>query len=228
MVRYLKDSIENMRDIGGCKNRKGNKIKLGRLIRSNLPNNLSNDDIYYLNNVVGIETVIDLRTQEEVESKKSVFENNKNFKVYHIGIDIGKDIPKTEDAVPSSYIDMLTLQEKMKKIFEVLDSNDKVLYFCNAGKDRTGVVTALILKLLDVSDKDIIDDYVATKNFMKKTLNKYANSNEKILNIITPKRLYMEKFLNTFTEKYQNIEKYLNLIGVKNDTIKNIKLKYIE
>ena len=93
--------------------------------------------------------------------------------------------------MPKSYMDMLTLQEKMKKIFEILGNNEKILYFCNAGKDRTGVVTALILKLLHVSEDDIIEDYVATGEFMKTTLIKYANSNNRILNIITPKRDYM-------------------------------------
>ena len=187
MVRYLENSIENMRDIGGYKNRLGNKVRLGRLIRSNLPRNLSSDDISILNKM-GMNTIIDLRTEEEIKSRKSIFEDDKNFKVYHIEIDVGKDIPKTGGMVPKSYMDMLTLQEKMKTIFEILGNNEKVLYFCNAGKDRTGVVTALILKLLDVSEDDIIEDYVATKEFMKSALDKYANSNNKILNIITPKK----------------------------------------
>ena len=155
MVRYLENSIENMRDIGGYKSSLGNRVKLGRLIRSNLPRDLSNNDISILNKM-GINTVIDLRSQEEIRTKKSVFENNKNFIVYHIGIDEGKDIPATEKLVPKSYMDMLNLQEKIKKIFDILGDNEKVLYFCNAGKDRTGVVTALILKLLHVKEEDII------------------------------------------------------------------------
>ena len=227
MVRYLKDSIENMRDIGGYKSTLGNRVKLGRLVRSNLPQNLSSKDISFLNKM-GINTVIDLRSKEEVETKKSVFENNKDFKVYHMEIDVGKDIPKTQELVPKSYMDMLTLQEKMKRIFEILGNNEKVLYFCNAGKDRTGVVTALILKLLGVSEEDIIKDYVATKEYMKETLNQYANSNDKILNIITPKEFYMKEFLKGFSERYHCIEEYLKLIGVKDNTIKNIKIKFIE
>lgn len=227
MVRYLKDSIDNMRDIGGYQSDLGNKVKLKRLIRSNLPQNLSSKDISFLNKM-GINTVIDLRSQEEIENRKSIFEDNENFQVYHIEIDIGKDIPEVEELVPKSYMDMLTLQEKMKKIFEILGNNEKVLYFCNAGKDRTGVITALILKLLHVSEDDIIEDYVATGEFMKTTLIKYANSNNRILNIITPKRDYMKEFLKDFAKKYNNIEEYLKLIKVKDNTIRNIKMKYIE
>ena len=91
MVRYLKDSIDNMRDIGGYKSGLENRVKLERLIRSNLPINLSSNDISLLDEM-GMNTVIDLRSQEEIEARKSIFENNKNFKVYHIGIDVGKDI----------------------------------------------------------------------------------------------------------------------------------------
>ncbi len=227
MIRYLENSLENMRDIGGYRSVLGNRVKFGRLIRSNLPRYLSNDDIHFLNKM-GVNTIIDLRSIEEIKAKESIFENNKNFKVYHIGIDIGKDIPESEELVPKSYMDMLTLQEKMKVIFQIIGSNEKVLYFCNAGKDRTGVVTALILKLLEVREEDIVEDYMATKDFMKETLSKYANFNNRILNIITPKRFYMEEFLKEFIEKYNSIEEYLKLVGVEDYIIKNIKTKYIE
>lgn len=226
MIRYLENSIENMRDIGGYKNSLGNTLKTGKLIRSNLPISLSNDDIYFIKKLE-IKTIIDLRSFDEIEAKKSVFEDNKDFKVYHIGINLGKDIPKTENQVPKSYMQILTLYEKIKNIFEILNNNDKVLYFCNAGKDRTGVITALIHKLLDVKKEDIIEDYMATKEFMKETLNIYANSNNEVLNVITPKRIYIETFLKEFEEKYTNIEKYLELIGIDKYIIKNIKKKYI-
>lgn len=226
MIRYLQNSIENMRDIGGYKNNEGGIIKLGKLIRSNLPINLSNKDISIINKM-GINTIIDLRSYEEIKTRKSIFEGNKDFNIYHIGMNIGKDIPEEEEFVPKSYIEMLTLQKEIKKIFEILSKGDRIIYFCNAGKDRTGVITALILKLLGVSEKDIIDDYMYTKVFMKEILKKYANNNTKILNIITPKRIYMEKFLEEFENLYGSIEKYLSLIGIEENIIKNIKQKFI-
>lgn len=227
MVRYFIDSIDNMRDIGGYKSGLKNRVKLERLIRSNLPINLTSNDISLLVKM-RMNTIIDLRSQEEIEARKSIFENNKDFKVYHIGIDIGKDIPETEELVPKSYMDMLNLQEKMKTIFEILGNNEKVLYFCNAGKDRTGVVTALILKLLDVSENNIIEDYVFTGQYMKTNLIKFANSNNRILNIITPKKIYMQEFLKEFEKKYNNIEEYLKTIGVEDYIIEKIKTNYVE
>ena len=49
MIRYLENSIENMRDIGGYKSGLGNNVKLGKIIRSNLPVNLSDNDLLFLN-----------------------------------------------------------------------------------------------------------------------------------------------------------------------------------
>lgn len=51
-----------------------------------------------------------------------------------------------------------------------------------------------------------------TKELMSEILNKYAGHNDKIINIITPQRYYMEEFLTKFTEKYKGIENYLTLI----------------
>ena len=174
MIRYLQNSIENMRDIGGYKNNEGGIIKLGKLIRSNLPINLSNKDISIINKM-GINTIIDLRSYEEIKSRKSIFEGNKDFNIYHIGMNIGKDIPEEEEFVPKSYIEMLTLQKEIKKIFEILSKGDRIIYFCNAGKDRTGVAAFLILSALGVSEKQIVEDYLYTNlffdNYSSETIN---------------------------------------------------------
>ena len=227
MIRYLEDSIENMRDIGGYKSNIGKSVKIGKLIRSNLPINLSDKDTAMLQRM-GIHTIIDLRSLEEIKSKPSVFENNKEFKIYHIGIDIGKDIPKTEEMVPKSYMNILNLQEKIRTVFEIFADNENILYFCTAGKDRTGVITALMLKLLGVSDKDIVEDYVATKEFMSEILKRFANNDDEILNIITPKKIYMEDFLKLFEDKYKSIENYLMLVGISTSTIEDIRNRFLE
>lgn len=225
MKRYLEKSIENMRDIGGyiCENNL--KIRYSCLIRSNLPNNISTDDIRFLKNL-NIKDVIDLRSLEEVKNKPSVFENNKDFNVFHIEIIGGREIPESSEKVPISYINMLEQKDKIKEIFEILKTKEKILYFCNAGKDRTGVITTLILQTLGANKKDIINDYILTKKYMENSLKKYTTDKE-LLNIIIPKEIYMEKYLEYFEEKYQTIENYLKLIGIKLDDIELIRKKFL-
>lgn len=59
-------------------------------------------------------------------------------------------------------------QEQFKLIFSVLaDQSDKgFLFHCAAGKDRTGVVAALLLNLLGAQDADIIANYEVTYSFI--------------------------------------------------------------
>ena len=177
MKRYLEKSIENMRDIGGYICGNNLKIRYSCLIRSNLPNNISTNDIRFLKNL-NIKDVIDLRSLEEVKNKPSVFENNKDFNVFHIEIIGGREIPESSEKVPISYINMLEQKDKIKEIFEILKTKEKILYFCNAGKDRTGVITTLILQTLGANKKDIINDYILTKKYMENSLKKYTTDKE--------------------------------------------------
>lgn len=56
----------------------------------------------------------------------------------------GATIPKSVDDVSKSYINMVDTQLKETVDF-IMNANSNVLYFCNAGKDRTGIVSAILL-----------------------------------------------------------------------------------
>lgn len=140
-------------------------------------------------------------------------------------------IPDTCEEVPISYMQMLEGKDTIHNIFRTLvDEEEGILYFCNAGKDRTGVITALILMTLGVERKDIISDYTLSKIYLTDILKNIEDNSKdkKIKEIITPKTEYMEQFLNYFDEKYQTIDNYLNEIGITNEDIKKIKDKYLE
>ena len=68
-----------------------------------------------------------------------------------------------------------------------MDANSNVLFFCGAGKDRTGVVSAFIMKRLGCSDQAIIEDYMETKDSLMGFLTSYAAEHPEIdLNTIVP------------------------------------------
>lgn len=104
-------------------------------------------------------------------------------------------MPECTDDVPLSYIRMADGQ--MNKIIDtIMNAESNVLFFCNAGKDRTGVVSAIILHRLGADDEFIINDYLLSADNLKEMLQAYAEQNPEIdINVITPKREYMEKFL---------------------------------
>ena len=71
-----------------------------------------------------------------------------------------------------------------------------MIYFCNAGKDRTGVVSAVLLKKLGASDEEIIADYLESKDNLTDNINEYVALHPDVdREIITPHREYMEEFL---------------------------------
>lgn len=224
MKRYLENVIENMRDIGGYV--VGDYyVSEGKIIRSNLPNKLSVKNKKFLKEL-GVKNVIDLRSQKELEIKPSVFANDTDFDFYHLEMIGGIEIPKSCEDVPVSYFNMLEAKENIKNIFEILKKGEKVLYFCNAGKDRTGVVTALILGALGVSVADIAKDYVLTKKFMKDF---FTNStfSEEIIEIITPREENIYKFFEYLNKKYNSVGEYLNFIGISNEDIRLIRKNYL-
>lgn len=224
MKRYLVNSIENMRDIGGYV--AGEFIVAeGNIIRSNLPNEISVEDKEYLKSI-GIKNIIDLRSGEEVANKPSVFMNDKDFNFYHLEMLSGREIPPSCEAVPISYFTMLNAKENIRDIFKILKKGEKVLYYCNAGKDRTGVVTALILKTLGVDIENIASDYILTKEFMKDVL-KHNTFTEEVLKIITPRKENIYKFFEYLENEYGSIQNYLNVIGISNEEIDIIKSNYL-
>lgn len=224
--RYFINSVENMRDLGGY-SVENKKILYGKIIRSNLPNKLTENDLDNLEKM-GIKTIIDLRSEEEVKKEKSSFTDNQNFELFHYQVNGGEKIPNTCEEVPISYMRMLEGRETIYKIFKILTEEKKgILYFCNAGKDRTGVVTALILMTLGVSKRDIITDYTLSNTYLKEVLKKYEK-NKEMKEIITPKTEYMEQFLNYFEKEYKTINDYLDKIGITEEEINKMKNKYLK
>ena len=98
----------------------------------------------------------------------------------------GGDTPNSPEEVASVYLGMLDKQ--MDKIIQtILDAKSNVLYFCGAGKDRTGVVSAILLKKLDFDDQTIIDDYMKTKENLLDFLTAYVREHPQVdLNTILP------------------------------------------
>jgi protein-tyrosine phosphatase len=70
------------------------------------------------------------------------------------------------------------------------------MYFCGAGKDRTGVVSAVILKRLGYSDQAIVDDYMETKINLMGFLTEYVKEHPEVdINIIIPNAENIKKVL---------------------------------
>ena len=168
-----------------------------RYIRSDVPTFLSDKERQWLidNHV---QTVVDLREETEQHQKPCAFKNDGAFHYISLPVTGGNIVPNATDEVALSYIGMV--DDRMETIVNtIMNADTNVIYFCNAGKDRTGVVTAIILCKLGYEKEYIIHDYLLSGENLKNELNLFAKNNPEIdINVITPKAEYMEKFLEWY------------------------------
>ena len=165
-----------------------------RFIRSDVPNNLTDEEIDWLlsNNIC---TIVYLREDEERQQKKCRLLEDNRFCYYCMPVTGGNMIPDSVEEVSKSYINMV--DDNMLQIIDtIINAKTNVMYFCNAGKDRTGVVSAIILHKLGMNDDYIVEDYMKTKENLKDALESFARQCSQIdINVITPNERYMREFL---------------------------------
>ena len=215
----------NTRDLGGKKTKTGLITIKNRIYRSDYNNNISpnqNDINFLLSNK--ITTIIDIRTNKEIESNKNHFESLINFHYYNYPIKEGSQIPKSINDVSKSYLE-IACSKNIKNILEkIATAENGVLFHCSAGKDRTGVITTIIFMLCDVIENEIIEDYMISKENLKIKFEEIKNKNPNIdLNIIIPHESYIINFMKMFKDKFGDVNKYMDFLGL--DINYRVKLK---
>ena len=165
-----------------------------RYIRSDVPAEVSESELAFLKNH-NILTIIDLRTESEQLKKPCPLKDIPDFRYLSMPVTGGNAVPESPEQVAVSYLAMLDNQ--MQKIIRtILNADSNVLYFCNAGKDRTGVVSALLLKHFGYTDDYIIQDYMQSADNLKEMLCQFVKANPEINpEVITPHENYMKQFL---------------------------------
>ena len=172
-----------------------------RYIRSDYPGDLSDQEVKWLLQN-GITTIVDLREEREYLSRPCRLEHEEGFKYYHLPVTGGGEPPATPEDVAASYLRMIDKQ--MDRIIStIMEAPGNVMYFCNAGKDRTGVVSAIILKKLGFSDPLIISDYMETKDNLIGFLTAYVKEHPEVdINTIIPKEENIKSVLTAIERSY--------------------------
>ena len=165
-----------------------------RYVRSDYPGRLTDEEVQWLlqNDIT---TIVDLREAKEYEARPCRLEKENGFDYHHLPVTGGGDTPESPDAVARTYLGMIDSQ--MDAIISlIMNAKTNVMYFCGAGKDRTGVVSAVILRKLGFSDQVIIDDYMETKDNLMGFLVAYVEEHPEVdIDIIIPNEENIKKVL---------------------------------
>ncbi|MDO4864831.1 MAG: tyrosine-protein phosphatase [Ruminococcus sp.] len=134
----------------------------------------------------GVTTVVDLRSEDEARACPTKLAEAEGFTYMNMPVTGGNAVPESAADVPRSYVAML--DEQMDAIIAaIMSAKTNVLYFCSAGKDRTGVVTAVLLQRLGCDEDYIIADYMQSAEELRPMLEAYAASGAAELGVITPR-----------------------------------------
>ncbi|HEY7147346.1 MAG TPA: tyrosine-protein phosphatase [Streptosporangiaceae bacterium] len=162
--------LYNFRDAGGHRAADGLVVARGRLYRSDTPSKLRGESREQFRQL-GVRTVIDLRHECEVDMFGRVPGDDglsyHNISVEHRPYDQAGLSASVEPAryLADRYAELTTDgTAEIRQVLELIAAPGAapVMIHCAAGKDRTGVLTALVLALLGVADGDIVADYART------------------------------------------------------------------
>ena len=168
----------NFRDLGGLSTRKGQQIRSGRLYRSDTLQALTALDVEYLYFRLGLRGIVDLRLAREVADEgRGPLAALPDIRYVNSPLEIAATEGIAHDQVMdhlylSSLAPSSTLVGAVQNICDMSDY--PLLFHCAAGKDRTGMLAALILSLLDVDHDVIVFDYMRSSAAMPRMVERFA------------------------------------------------------
>jgi protein-tyrosine phosphatase len=155
------EGLVNLRDLGGLPTASGAMTQAGRLLRSESPHSLSAVGLLELLDL-GIGAVVDLRTTSEREHHPSPL-GAAGVHTAHAPI-FTDDEDYPDHLATAAEVYCWWLRERRAGVAAAMTAvadapSAPILVHCHAGKDRTGVVIALVLRLAGVDIETIADDY---------------------------------------------------------------------
>lgn len=247
--------LKNIRDIGGVYN--DITIREGVFIRGRTLLKIKRKEKDILYKDLHIRTLIDLRDPKEREVEPNeVIEGIKYvpmsfFDKSRLGISV-------EDQETKSKYELLKMLPSMEKIYyemihgksmenlaEILhfivntsDEDYAIYYHCSEGKDRTGILSAIILMILGVSRKEIVEEYLYTNKVALKRANKFyflaryvkwdKPLADRVHGLFSVKEDYIQVLFNTIDVEYGGEENFFTKgLKLTKEEIESFRLRMI-
>jgi hypothetical protein len=219
------DRCANFRDLGGLAGRDGRVVRRGKLFRSMTPEYMTPGDVQKAHDL-GIRLVVDLRGPR-FQSSGAIGE----APARRVSPGRRRALAPNKQAL-AEYLRLspadalIVVLDRMGKVYAnaagaISDEPEASVVHCRLGKDRTGVFSAVMLKLLGVRDSEVIEDYMLSAESLPRVM-ALTNENEpedragagsRVANE-PPGRAAIEGVLRRLQEEYGGAEAYLQGHGL--------------
>ncbi len=221
----------NIRDLGGYRlQMAGQFTQARRVLRADSPHRLTHDDLDILLDT-GLRRVIDLRAPHEVQAQPNPLGALDGIDYLHLPLfdalspaHLQGGRGETNPLVKFYARTLLHRQPQIRAVLEAIAEapDGAVLFHCTAGKDRTGLIAALVLGHAGVMTTDIVADYARTAPLISplvaEFLNLAAERGEADLDayrrVLTARPETMQQVLALLAAEYGSASDYLSAIGM--------------
>ena len=233
------DACFNARELGGYPTESGNTTRWQALIRS--------DTLYLLTPTgqaalrdYGVRTIIDVRLHHELESEPNPFallqETEGALLYLHLPLDERETstVLVTAESMQEEY--RLILEMNKARVAAIINAvaakieDGAVLVHCAGGKDRTGIIIALLLSLAGVPRDTIVEDYALSETFLEPPHTAWLEKQSQTKGHPIERPLWMlsrpetmQATLDYLDREYGGVEPYLQSAGVTSTTITQIR-----
>ena len=247
----------NFRDLGGYTTSDGRKVKSGRVFRSEGLNQLATEDYAALHEL-GIQLICDLRSDYERASKPTMWPQHLMPRTLVMDVNADLRAGKSDlwemlrtDPTERGVLAMMmhvykfvpdALGKHLGKFFKAVVDEEQLplILHCSAGKDRTGVLSAVLLMTLGVPRETAVADYMKTHEYRDavKLKKKVVELMLPILGTAPPEDVveimagvhpdYLNASFNTIDTQYGSITRYMESAGVTSAQIDKFRSMMLE
>jgi protein-tyrosine phosphatase len=230
----------NFRDLGGYATVDGQRTRWRVLFRADGLSELTEADLAVMRQL-GIRTVIDLRTGHELEQSRFDVEAHP-VEFHHFpfikSLSNAEDFERAPGFLGTQYQQMLEdAAPQIVGALSALAAPDArpAVFHCTAGKDRTGLLSALVLSLLGVPEDTVVADYAlsgaAMARLRAKLVVKYPDGRLLIEDsdaIFSADPSHMVALFAHLKDRYRTVGEYASAIGVPDDVVVGLRQAMLE
>jgi protein-tyrosine phosphatase len=239
------DGCLNVRDLGGLPTEDGRRTRLGAVVRSDNVRRLTEEGWRALAEH-GVQRIVDLRFPEELAEDQP---RDVDIDVVHVSVlgegfdpayvkELDAHLAQVDDVADHyawSYVDFLErYRERFGDVFAAIaDADGTVVVHCVAGKDRTGLVAAILLRLAGVDHATIGADYALTAENLRPRWEVWLQETQddeeraKLEKLQQTPAGAMARVVEEIERRYGDVVSYLRAAGLTDDQVERLRERLV-